>query len=386
MKIKIINVLLALVVSLSVHAEIKDIPNGIVDASGYEAYQKYLKESSNKAFVVSANGAWGWSSKQFDTKFSILNAIEKCESKNKGKCDVIDVNGHLTTDTYETVGFLEKPKVSEDDIQYFPASIQEIHKANNYKTIYLASRGNKAYATSKSGSIGWVAQRTSVDDAKKIAIKLCEKFNADKSNPCEVVDVNGEIKSAKINFADVLLNPRMVYPDMTAQLNFYVDMGVYKSYIKMMGHKALAVAATGYRHMLSMMTTSDYAKQEVLKICSENAGEKCNLVLLDEFIVKSKLLEDDGKPKLWLGKYVVDLTAAPHLESVKHTLPFFTFTEDEVTVTVKGKVVVRAGYFQRERLLRIFYKGKTKTGTFSEDFGILLLNDKNRSRYIKVDY
>jgi dienelactone hydrolase len=52
---------------------------------------------------------------------------------------------------------------------------------------YLAAKTNKAFAASPDGSFGWRTGRSTIEEAKKEALELCEE-NADD---CEIISING---------------------------------------------------------------------------------------------------------------------------------------------------------------------------------------------------
>jgi hypothetical protein len=52
---------------------------------------------------------------------------------------------------------------------------------------YLAAKNNRAFAAAPDGSFGWRTGRSTIEDAKKEALELCEE-NADD---CEIVSING---------------------------------------------------------------------------------------------------------------------------------------------------------------------------------------------------
>ncbi len=52
---------------------------------------------------------------------------------------------------------------------------------------YLAAKNNKAFAVASDGSFGWRTNRSTIEEAKREALELCEE-NADD---CEIVSING---------------------------------------------------------------------------------------------------------------------------------------------------------------------------------------------------
>ncbi len=386
---RIFGVILIFSFSFSVSSEGLKIPNGIKSTEAYNAYQQYLKEGNKKAFSVSKQGAWSWSAQQATLNKAIKIATDSCRLQQKGKCDVIDSNGKLLTGYSESIGFLQKTVTPKDGFQFFPISIVSINQAEVYMSAYLPALGNKAYAASLSGANGWFTDAISIKKAKLNALKTCQSYNTVKDQPCHIVDINGKIVGNKLKFSEMYLSSKIKFPDMTSELSEIIDLGVYKNFRKIKGHKALAIASTGFRHVIGMMTSAEHAEKAAIKACNDSSGEQCKLVFLDKKIVyivpenNKAVVSGDVKP--WYGKYIVDLSNNPELLSKKGSMPVFFFTQNKAIITVAEKVVLKTSYFENDNLLTIKYHDKYKTGTFSNNYKTLILGGQFKSQYIKVE-
>ncbi len=388
---RVLGCFLVFSISFSVLSESIKIPNGIKNAEAYNAYQIYLKENNNKVFSASNQGAWSWSAQQPTIENAIKAATDSCQLQQKGKCDIIDKNGVLKVGYFESIGFMQKTVIPKNGFQFFPKAIVSIDQADLYKSTYLTALGNKAYAASLSGANGWFSETTTVEEAKKIALKTCQNYNTDKSQPCNIVDINGKIITDKLDFSEIYLSPDIKFPDMTSELSEIIDLGVYKNFRKIKGHKALAIASTGFRHVIGMMTSAEHAERAAIKACNDSSGEQCKMVFLDKKIVyvvpnkKDDVVVTSGVVKPWHGKYIVDLSENPELVSKKNTMPVFLFTEKNAIITVADKIVLKTTYFENNSLLTIKYQDKYKTGTFSNNYKTLILGGQFKNQYVKVE-
>ena len=64
----------------------------------------------------------------------------------------------------------------------------------SYKTKYLKSSNNKAFAQSVSGAWSWKSNRTSKDHAKSSALIGCQNNNRKVEDlyPCKIININGK--------------------------------------------------------------------------------------------------------------------------------------------------------------------------------------------------
>jgi hypothetical protein len=64
----------------------------------------------------------------------------------------------------------------------------------SYKKKYLSKNKNKAFAQSPAGFWAWSANKKTISDAEKSALKSCKSSNSrEEGYPCKIIDINGHM-------------------------------------------------------------------------------------------------------------------------------------------------------------------------------------------------
>jgi hypothetical protein len=152
---------------------------GVVEAlpeAGQQAFQTYLGLALPKAFAVdSANKAYGYIGGIGDVQSAELEAMKRCSAvSSAGDCKIISVN-EMSTVTMNG-NQVTAPDAVNTATETRAKSIAE----------YTQASGPKALATAPDGSWGWVAQSSSVDEARSQALARCSGW----ASGCSIVEAS----------------------------------------------------------------------------------------------------------------------------------------------------------------------------------------------------
>ncbi len=138
--------------------------------------------------AVAEDGSYGsvCSSKATDDDLA-RTAIQKCEHWSKGKlCGVVVMRN-------KAVPYTLSPILMTYPTTFDPQQVPFLWAADRDKLVskYIPKGTHKALAITRNGTYGWVADKTSPEDAETGALENCEKY--DKRGRCFLYSVNEEV-------------------------------------------------------------------------------------------------------------------------------------------------------------------------------------------------
>ena len=75
-------------------------------------------------------------------------------------------------------------------VKKIPQELQSREVLIEYLSTYNNLGYNKAFAIASDGAWGYVSSRLTISEAKRLALKSCNKYRSLGTNKCEVIDVN----------------------------------------------------------------------------------------------------------------------------------------------------------------------------------------------------
>lgn len=185
------------------------IPFELVDFQQYHTYQEYLKISAkNKAFAVpqfmEPGSAYGVGSSPEE---AMQNAKKNCKEKYQWDCNIISVNGKITSDKTRSIPEkINEPKgVATLNIDNQPDAVKALFKHYAFKKTYQNALAHKAYAVNNFGinAQGHLNAYITEEIAIERALFHCNRLAKKHKDPtrrqeCHVIAVNDRLIAENI--------------------------------------------------------------------------------------------------------------------------------------------------------------------------------------------
>lgn len=185
------------------------IPFELVDLQQYHTYQEYLKKKvKHKAFAVpqfmEPGSAYGEGS---SSEEAVQNAKKNCKEKYQWDCNIISINGKITSDKTRTIPneISEPAEIKPLNIDNQPDEVKKLFKNNYFKKAYQNAKAHKAYATNNFGinAQGHLNAYITEEIAIERAMFHCNRVAKNHKDPvrrqaCYVVAVNDRLLSDNI--------------------------------------------------------------------------------------------------------------------------------------------------------------------------------------------